>query len=141
MSLDRATGACVRILSLRLLLPILLFACLAMMLMPAANAVRQFPAHAQRGEINAHQYPYYTIGKTTYRMGAAGKIFNEQNMIVMPASVQKKTAHVMYTVDLGGNLHRVWLLTPAEAKFYQMPKKSAKSDKEKQNEGTGFSRN
>ena len=139
MSLERATGACVRMLSLRPLLPILLFACLATMLMPAADAVRKFPANAQRGEIKAHQYPYYTIGKTTYRMGAGGKIVNEQNMIVMPASVQRQTAHVMYTVDVGGNLHRVWLLTPAEAEFHKLPK-SDKSDKKKQNEGTGFSR-
>ena len=109
-------------LTLRTLFSFLLIAGLTAMLTSVADAARTFPANAQRGEVKAHQYPYYTIGKVTYRMGAGGRIYNEHNMIVMPASVLQKTAHVMYTVDLGGNLHRMWLLTPAEAAIHKLPK-------------------
>jgi hypothetical protein len=139
MPLDRATGPHARMLTLRTLFPFLLIAGLTAMLTSVADAARTFPANAQRGEIKAHQYPYYTIGNTTYRMGAGGRIYNEQNMIVMPASVQQKTAHVMYTIDLGGNLHRVWLLTPAEAAIHKLPK-SENPKQEKKKEGQGFGR-
>ncbi|HUF19597.1 MAG TPA: hypothetical protein VMP00_02475 [Burkholderiales bacterium] len=138
MPLDRAMGTHARMLTLRTLFPFLLIAGLTAMLISVSDAARTFPANAQRGEIKAHQYPYYTIGKVTYRMGAGGRIYNEQNMIVMPASVLQNTAHVMYTVDLGGNLHRMWLLTPAEAAIHKLPKSDdPKEEKKKEGQGLG----
>jgi hypothetical protein len=100
-----------------------------------AEAVRSFPPNAQRGELKAHQYPYYTIGKRTYRMGAGGRIYNEQNLIAMPASVQRQTGHVMYATDIGGNLHRLWFLTAEEAARIELPKQPKSDDKDTPKDG------
>ncbi|UCD69177.1 MAG: hypothetical protein JSW48_03560 [Betaproteobacteria bacterium] len=80
-----------------------------------AQAARDFPQDARRGTLNAHQYPNYRIGTTTYRLGAGGRIFNEQNLIVMPASLPDRKAEVMYRIDFQGYLSEIWLLTREEA--------------------------
>lgn len=36
-------------------------------------------------------------------------------MIIMPASLQKPKAEVMYRLDFRGELSAIWLLTPEEA--------------------------
>jgi hypothetical protein len=87
-----------------------------------ARAERNFPAKAQRGEISAHRYPYYTIDKKVRRLAVGGKIYNEHNMIVMPASVQTQKLQVMYLLDVNGDLAAIWLLTPAEAAKYRKSK-------------------
>jgi len=95
----------------------------AAMLMPAgAAAQRNFPQTAKRGELTAHQYPYYTIDKKTRRLAVGGRIYNHHNMIVMPASLQEQKAPVMYSVDMNGELGAIWLLTAAEAEKYPKPK-------------------
>ncbi len=89
-------------------------------------AAREFPQNAKRDEIKAHQYPYYKIGSQTYRLAPGGKIFNQHNMIIMPASLQLQTADVMYQLDMNGDLGRVWLLTPEEARQIPKPKPKPK---------------
>jgi hypothetical protein len=98
-----------------------------------ASAERNFPPRAKRGELKAHQYPNYKIGKTVYRMSAGGRIYNEQNMIIMPVSLQRQTAQVIYLVDMNGQLSALWLLTRNEAAKYPLPKPSA-ADKKKAEE-------
>jgi hypothetical protein len=84
----------------------------------SAMAERNFPQDAKRGEMKAFQYPYMKIGDKTLRMSAGSRIFNEQNFIIMPASLQKQAAQVMFSIDMGGELSEVWLLTAGEAKKY-----------------------
>ncbi len=91
----------------------------------SAIAERSFPPGAKRGELKAHEYPRYQIGKAIYRISAGGRIFNEQNMIIMPVSLQRQTAQVMYLIDMNGNLSALWLLTREEAARYPLPKSSA----------------
>ena len=92
---------------------------------PAAALDRFFPPHAYRGELKAHQYPNYKIGSRSYRMSAAGRIFNQQNLIIMPVSLQQQTAEIMYVVDINGQLSAMWLLTGEEAKKYKLSKLDA----------------
>jgi len=40
----------------------------------------------------------------------------------MPASLQVQTAPVMYILDTGGDLSRIWLLTDDEAAQHPLPK-------------------
>ncbi|HZP91277.1 MAG TPA: hypothetical protein VFB20_00125 [Burkholderiales bacterium] len=87
-----------------------------------AGAERNFPPNAQRGEIQAQQYPYYLISQKTYQIAAGGRIYNEQNLIVMPASLPAQTLQVMYMLDFMGQISKIWLLTPEEAKKYPKPK-------------------
>ncbi len=86
-----------------------------LLLSPLAQAARDFPQDAQRGTITAHQYPNYRIGSTTYRLAPGGRIFNQQNLIIMPVSLSRAQAEVMYRIDYLGELSEIWLLTPEEA--------------------------
>jgi len=83
-----------------------------------ATAARDFPPGARRGTLVAHQYPQYQIGSVTYRMAAGGRIYNRQNLIIMPASLQQQSAEVVYRLDLSGQISAIWLLTPEEAALH-----------------------
>jgi hypothetical protein len=85
-------------------------------------AARNFPQGAQRGELTAHQYPYYTIDKKTRRLAVGGKIYNHHNLIIMSVSLQAQKAEIMYSLDTNGQLSAIWLLTPSEAARYPKAK-------------------
>ncbi len=75
-----------------------------------------------RGEMKSHAYPYVKVGGKTLRVAPGGRIFNQQNLIIMPAALQSQTAQIMYTTDMNGDLSRVWLLTAEEAAQYPIGK-------------------
>jgi hypothetical protein len=83
-----------------------------------ANAERFFPTNAKRGEMKGIAYPYMKIGDKTLRLAAGSRIYNEQNLIIMPASLQKQSAQIIYSADINGHIGAVWLLTAAEIKKY-----------------------
>lgn len=86
-----------------------------------ATFARDFPRDARRGTITAHAYPNYRIGTVTYRLAVGGRIFNQQNLIIMPASLPRRAAEVMFRLDSSGELSAIWLLTPEEAARYPKP--------------------
>jgi hypothetical protein len=88
----------------------------------SAEAARDFPENARRGTITAHQYPQLRIGSVTYRLAAGGRIFNQDNMIIMPASLPKRRVEVMYQLDFTGQLSKIWLLTDEEAVLNPKPR-------------------
>ena len=102
------------------------FACFAAILVLAgatqALAERTFPDMAKRGELKAYEYPEMKIGDNVYRLAPGSRIFNQQNLIIMPASLQVQTAPVMYMLDMRGELSRLWLLTGEEAARLPVPK-------------------
>ena len=93
-------------------------ACFAAILVLAgathAFAERTFPEQAKRGDLKAYEYPSMKIGENVYRLAPGSRIFNQQNLIIMPASLQVQTAPVMYILDMSGDLSRIWLLTDEE---------------------------
>jgi hypothetical protein len=91
---------------------------LAALALPALNAladVRPFPANALRGKMTPGYYPDLTIDGKKRQLSPAGRIFNQDNMIEMPASLRGSDIVVNYTVDNNGNIDRVWILTREEA--------------------------
>jgi hypothetical protein len=59
-------------------------------------------------------------------MGAGGQIRGVDNLIILP-STANYIGLVRYQLDIMGNLHRVWILTPdevkeAESEGQQIPK-------------------
>ena len=94
-------------------------ACFAVILVLAgvtqAVAERTFPEQAKRGDLKAYAYPAMKIGDNVYRLAPGTRIFNQQNLIIMPASLRVQTAPVMYLLDMSGELSRLWLLTGEEA--------------------------
>ena len=101
-------------------------ACFAAILVLAgatqALAERNFPERAKRGDVKAYDYPSMKIGDKVYRLSPGCRIFNRQNLIVMPASLQGGTGPVMYMLDINGDLSRIWLLTGEEAARLPLPK-------------------
>jgi hypothetical protein len=100
-----------------LLAPVLVLACATQ-----AFADRNFPERALRGDIKAYEYPAMKIGDRIYRLSPGSRIYNRQNLIIMPASLQVQTAPIMYTLDTRGDLASVWLLTLEEAARRPLPK-------------------
>jgi len=74
----------------------------------------QLPADARYGEMKAFTYPEATIGKLSLRLSPGARIYNTQNLIVMPATVAAP-AQVLYKLDMQGQVSQMWLLTPEEA--------------------------
>jgi hypothetical protein len=103
----------------------LLFAFLAALLILAAtqaSAERNFPEQAKRGDMKAYEYPLMKIGENVFRLSPGSRIFNQRNLIITPASLEAQAAPVMFTLDIRGDLSRIWLLTKEEAARFPMPK-------------------
>jgi hypothetical protein len=84
----------------------------------AALAARVLPSDAQFAEEAEFSYPYVRANKQTLRLAVGVRIYNEHNLIVMPATVPP-TANVLFKTDINGDVSRVWILTDDEAKAYQ----------------------
>ena len=84
----------------------------------AALASRVLPSDAKFAEDAEFSYPYVTANKQTLRLAVGVRIYNEHNLIVMPATVPPK-ANVLLKIDINGDVSRVWILTDDEAKAYQ----------------------
>jgi hypothetical protein len=108
-------------LELRLIAALLAAALVALLALPeAAWSERQLPKDASFGEMTRFAYPLVTIGKRTFRMAPGGKIYDQQNLIIMPAAAPGR-ANVLFKLDTAGDLSGVWLLTAQEAARYRKP--------------------
>lgn len=76
---------------------------------------RPFPAPTQRGRMSPGMYPEIVIDGTVRRLSPGARIWNESNLIEMPAAMRGSDLVVNYTVDFQGEIDRVWVLTPEEA--------------------------
>lgn len=79
-----------------------------------ATAARDLPRNALYGKLTAFAYPFANIGGKALRMSPGAKIYNEQNLIIMPAAMRQQ-AKVLYRLDNAGALSAMWLLTEHEA--------------------------
>jgi len=80
-----------------------------------ATAQRQLPQDGKYVKQAQFNYPFVKLGKQILRLAVGGKIYNEQNLIIMPATAPGK-ADVFYRVDLNGEISQIWILTPEESK-------------------------
>ncbi len=85
---------------------------------PAAWSERQLPKDARFGEMTRFAYPQVTISKHTFHMGPGARIYNQQNMTIVPAAMPPR-ANVLFKLDTAGHLSGVWLLTAQEAARYK----------------------
>ena len=86
---------------------------------------RPFPAHALRGKMTPGYFPDISIDGKPRQLSPAARIFNQDNMIEMPAALRGSDIVVNYTVDMNGNIDRIWILTPEEA-AQKLPASGAK---------------
>ncbi len=86
-------------------------------LLLASNAVAQLrtiPAGAERGEMRHISGMLVELNGQRVQLTAGAQIRDTSNRIVVPAALPE-SALVKFTLDPQGNVHRVWILTPAEA--------------------------
>lgn len=80
-----------------------------------SQQVRNFPVDSQLGNLTATSFPLFTINGQQMQMGAGGQIRGVDNLIILP-STANYIGLVRYQLDIMGNLHRIWILTPDEVK-------------------------
>ena len=76
--------------------------------------VRQIPDFAKRGSMTHVQDTIVDVDGNQIRLSAGAQIRSQENLIIVPMSLPRG-ALVKYTLDGAGQVHRVWVLTPAEA--------------------------
>lgn len=78
-----------------------------------AQLARTFPAAARLGRLEVRVFPEATLNGEPVRLAAGARIYDQRNMIVMPASLSG-SFDALVERDPVGNLGRVWILTPDE---------------------------
>jgi hypothetical protein len=75
--------------------------------------VRQIPDGAKRGTIVHIQDTIVEINGQPMRLSAGAQIRSRDNLFIVPMSLPSG-APVKYTLDVSGQIHRVWVLTAEE---------------------------
>ncbi len=84
---------------------------------PAMGIVRILPEETKTGKmLPPTQWGQVQIDGKTYALSPGAQIRNELNMIIMPMMVQAPSK-VRYQTDFTGAVHRVWILSAAEARL------------------------
>ena len=98
-------------------IPRLLLSCVLVAVTVSAHAFeRPFPKNAKRGVLEPAPYPTVVINDKTRNLSAGARIWNQKNLIQMPASLRGDKFVVNYTEDTQGRIDRIWILTEDEAK-------------------------
>lgn len=90
---------------------------LALLVPSLAQAQRQFPEKALRGQLEIVQVPDIRLNGEPGRLSPGARIRNTQNLIVVPNTLLGQQLTVNYVRELNGLVHEVWILTPEEAKL------------------------
>jgi hypothetical protein len=80
----------------------------------AAQAQRNFPANALRGEIVVAQPPDVLLNGQPWRLAPGARIRGSNNMQVLSGALVGQRMVVHFTLDTQGQLLDVWVLTPEE---------------------------
>ena len=81
----------------------------------SAQSTRKFPATALRGSFEVVLAPDVALNGKPARLAAGARIFGQDNMLRLSASLTGQKVLVHYTVDTQGLLKDVWILTADEA--------------------------
>ena len=98
----------------------------ATVLLQAAFAHAQFrilPANAKRATIGQQQFvlPYVNIGGAAVKLAPGGVIYDQDNRFILHEALPPG-ADVVYSLDINGDIGRIYILTPQEqATFVQQP--------------------
>jgi hypothetical protein len=82
---------------------------------PAFAFDRTFPPGAKRGTMSPAPYPAVVIDGKTRTFSMAARIWNQDNLIEVPASLRGNDFAVNYTENEQGDIDRIWILRQEEA--------------------------
>jgi hypothetical protein len=103
-------------------LTVLFAVLLTMLTMPASAFDRAFPPMAKRGTLSPARHPEVMIDGKKRSLSPGARIWNQENLIEVPAAMQGGDLVVNYTEDDQGAIDRIWILTRDEASK-TLPKK------------------
>ena len=80
-----------------------------------AQIFRQLPANGRLGVLTGQQQPFplLQIGDQVVRLAPGGRIFDENNRIIVHGSLPP-SATVWFVVDMNGDISRVYILRADE---------------------------
>jgi hypothetical protein len=81
---------------------------------PAAAQLRTIPTTAERGVMTHITGMYFELNGQRVLLGTGAQIRDASNRIILPGTLPP-ASRVKFTLDLEGHVHRVWIMTPAEA--------------------------
>ncbi|WP_263770679.1 hypothetical protein [Propionivibrio soli] len=82
-------------------------------------ATRQLPPEAKTGTMNPPKGDgSIVIDNKSWRLAPGVQFRSQQNLIVMPMTIQE-TKKVVYLTDMSGAVFRVWMLNPTEVSALQ----------------------
>ena len=81
----------------------------------AAQAPRNFPGTALRGEVVLTQPPELLLNRQPARLAPGARIRGTDNLLVLSGAAIGQRLLVHYTLDPNGQLLDVWVLNAAEA--------------------------
>jgi hypothetical protein len=112
-----------------------LFVLLAFFTALAAAQLRTVPPEAKRGTMSHLQDMIVQLDGKQQRLSPGAQIRDTSNRLVLPVALPPKS-DVKYLLDGVGNVHRVWILSPAESAQAdrEKPKPPAKKDEKKKDE-------
>ncbi len=92
-----------------------LAALLAASTLPAlAQTPRPFTAQTLRGELVVTQPPEVLLNRQPARLAPGARIRGTDNLLLMSGAIVGQRLVVNYTLDIGGEVLNVWVLTPQE---------------------------
>lgn len=77
-----------------------------------AQIFRQLPANGQLGQLTGGQqqpYPLVTINDKVARLAPGGRIYDENNRIIVHGSLPPSAA-ILFVQDLNGDISRIYIL-------------------------------
>ena len=97
-------------------------ALLASATLSQAQAIRNFPRFALRGEVEFGQPPQVLLNGQAARLSPGTRVRGQNNMLQMSGALAGQKWTVNYTLDMNGQLHDLWLLRDEEAAIKPWPK-------------------
>lgn len=97
------------------LVRLLMIFLLATLAFSAMAVDRDFPATTLRGKMTITDYPNVIVDGKALRLSPGSRIWNTQQLTQIPNSLGTDTYLVNYTLNLQGDIDRVWILTTDEA--------------------------
>lgn len=90
--------------------------------MPTALAFeRTFPESARRAMLRMGTFPMVTLDTDNKQLSVAIRIWNQYNILVLPAHMEATEMIVNYTEDFDGNINRIWILNEEEIRRLPLP--------------------
>ena len=94
-----------------------------------AQAQRNFPPNALRGELVVGTPPQVSVNGVAGNLSPGARIRGQNNMLLLSDGLVGAKLLVHYTFDTSGEVKDVWILTPEEAAKRPWPRTLVESEK------------